>query len=270
MPVKFHGHVGGLARMHRAGACMMIAVIGLAGGAAASAQSNTLFGGRKVTRPPAPTTQPASPPPRPAEGPGARAGAIPVESTPPPNAVLLSASPIAVRKPEPQKVGVNDQVTIIVRESKTALSDSSFSAKRDWTHEWALNEWIRLTSAGVLAPALFQQGRPSVAFEALNDVDNSGSYDRKDELTTRIQATVIDVKPNGALTLEATKEILVDEEGYRIRLTGDCRSQDLTPQNTVLSTQVANLGVEVTHRGGVKDAAERGWLQKFLDAVKPF
>ncbi|MBK9129118.1 MAG: flagellar basal body L-ring protein FlgH [Phycisphaerales bacterium] len=244
----------------------------------AHAQRNTLFGGGRIA-PPAPTSQPAVRPANPVAARGLtgspaiarlRAANGAGGQKPKPNEMLLVVSPIAVDAPEPEKIKVNDQVTIIVRESKTATSDSKLESKRDWQHEWALEEWIRLSGVVGLAPAQFQAGRPSVLFKYKNDWSGDGKYDRKDELTTRIQATVIDVKPNGVLTLEATKGIQIDEEGYTIRLVGECRSRDVTPQNTILSTQVAGLSVDVKHTGAVKDAAERGWLMKALDFLKLF
>jgi len=70
--------------------------------------------------------------------------------------------------------------------------------------------------------------------------------------------------------LEATKVIDIDEEGYRISLTGTCRGQDVTPQNTLLSTQIADMVIDVKHNGAVRDATRRGWFQRGLDLLRPF
>jgi flagellar L-ring protein precursor FlgH len=53
-------------------------------------------------------------------------------------------------------------------------------------------------------------------------------------------------------------------------LTGTCRSEDITPDNTVLSTQIAELEIKVTNSGAVRDGSRRGWITRLLDIVRPF
>jgi flagellar L-ring protein precursor FlgH len=189
---------------------------------------------------------------------------------PSPNAVLLRFSPLAVRKPEPEKLRVNDLVTIIVRESKTVTTDGKMQTKKDWSVDSELTKWIRFSDVHGLVPAMQLEGKPAILFDWKNDYKGDGQYDRKDELITRVTARIIDVKPNGNLVLEARDEITVDSEGYIIALTGECRSRDITPQNTVLSTQITNRTIDVQHRGVVRDATKRGKIQRLIDFVNLF
>ncbi len=232
---------------------------------AAPAQDNSLR--RRPTA--APTSQPAdgaafAAAVRPAER------AAPRGARPRANTVLLAASPIAVAPPDPEQIEVERLVTIIVRESKTATTDSKMESKKDWSLDTALKEWIRYSDSDGLVPAKFTAGKPAVQFEHKDDYGTNGKYDRKDELTTRITARVIDVKPNGNLVLEARKTIKIDEEGYTITLTGVCRAEDVTPQNTVLSTQIGDPEIYVQHTGAVRDATRRGWAKRALDFLRPF
>jgi flagellar L-ring protein precursor FlgH len=191
-------------------------------------------------------------------------------AAPKPNALLLRSSPFAVARPEPIKIKVHDLLTIIVRESKTATTDSKLQSKKNWKLDTGLEEWIRLSNKHGVVPAKFEQGKPSVLFDFKNDYKGNGKYDRKDELTTRITARVIDVKPNGNLVLEARKSIAIDDEGYTITLTGECRALDVLPDNTILSTQIADPTIDVQHSGSVRDATRRGWLMRGLDFLRPF
>jgi len=137
-------------------------------------------------------------------------------------------SPFAVTKPEAEKIKVNDLITIIVRESKTVTSDSKLESKKDWKLDSALTKWICFNASQGIVPATFPDGTPAMALNWNNDYKGDGTYDRKDELTTRVTARVIDVKPNGNLVLEAKDEIRIDEEGYTISLVGECRGLDVT------------------------------------------
>lgn len=233
----------------------------------AAAQNNSLFSGNQRQGGPA-TSQPAyrsDPVPV-----GVRSTLAAERPETKPNAVLLHLSPMAVSKPEPLKIKVHDLLTIIVRESKTATTDSKLQSKKDWKVDTILDKWVRLTDENRLVPAKFEAGKPAAAFNLKNDYKGDGKYDRRDELTTRITARVIDVKPNGNLVLEATKQIAVDDEGYLITLTGECRSRDVTADNTVLSTQIADPEIIVQHSGAVRDATRRGWLMRGLDLLRAF
>ncbi|MBK9120357.1 MAG: flagellar basal body L-ring protein FlgH [Phycisphaerales bacterium] len=248
---------------------LALLVLGLA--APALAQRNSLFGGPAPEGPrPSPTTQPARGPGGTKEHATWQASLAAERIKPRPNGTLLRVSPFAVEVPEPEKVKVHDLVTIIVRESKSATTDGKMESNKNWSFDTELSKWIRLSGVAGLVPAQFPEGNPAALFDFKNKYGGDGKYDRKDELTTRVTARVVDVKPNGNLVLEASKVIEIDEEGFTITLTGECRAIDITPQNTVLSTQMAAPEIKVKHAGIVRDATRRGWLMRGLDLFRPF
>jgi flagellar L-ring protein precursor FlgH len=188
---------------------------------------------------------------------------------PPPNPLLLAVSPIAFEPPQPKVIEVNSLVTIIIRESRTSLNDAKMKSEKDWQTQATLARWFRLQDCNLVAQE-FPNGAPGIDWDFQNTYDTKGKYDRKDELTTRITARVIDVKPNGNLVLEARKRIKTGDEVLLATLTGECRSEDVTAANTVLSTQIADLEVERPDQGAVRDATTRGWLMRLFDFLKPF
>lgn len=238
----------------------------------ASAQSNSLFHdvGRGSSAS-VPTTQPA----------GGSAEVLLPPSTfivspramqddePPPNEVLLATSLFAVEAPQPRKIRVHDLLTIVIREEKRATSDSDLKVDRKWEITAELKKWIRINEQCKLVPQVFPAGNPALDLEYEDKYKGKGKVARKDSLITRVTATVIDVKPNGTLVLEAKKNIQVDEDRQIVTLTGICRSEDVTAQNTVLSTQLADARIEIQHTGPARDAARRGWLARLWDLVRP-
>ena len=244
-------------------------------GPTATAQSNSLLGGAHHNGHAAqgvPASQPAAldeAPPMFGTAVKARASLCADRPDPKPNAVLLRWSPMAVKGPDPEKIKAHDLVTIIIRESKTATTDSKMESKKDWQLESELSRWFGFNKDHDMVPAKLADGNLAATYKFQNDYKGDGTYNRKDELTTRITAQVIDVKPNGTLVLEATKEIAIDDEGYTITLTGECRSKDVTPDNTVLSTQLASPVIDVQHTGAVRDVMRRGWLMRALDLFHP-
>ncbi len=185
-----------------------------------------------------------------------------------PNPVLLAASPFAVEAPAPRTIEVNSLITIIIHESRTSLNDAKMKSEKDWEMQAALSKWFRLDQDDHLV-AQNLEDKPGVDWTFENSYEGKGKYDRKDELSTRLTARVIDVKPNGNLVLEARKRIKTGDEILLATLTGECRSDDVTAANTVLSTQVADLQIEMPDVGAVRDATTRGWLMKAFDFLKP-
>ena len=88
--------------------------------------------------------------------------------------------------------------------------------------------FAKLTLLGNTSPI-----QPEAKFEASRDFKGQGEYDRADTMVTRLEAEVIDVKPNGMLVVEARQHIKIDEEEITETLTGSCRVQDVDAANSV-------------------------------------
>jgi flagellar L-ring protein precursor FlgH len=100
--------------------------------------------------------------------------------------------------------------------------------------------------------------------------EGDGEYERTDEVITRLTARVVDVKPNGTLALEARTHLANDDETVTITVTGYCRAEDVTADNSVLSTQMYDLRVAKKHTGEIRDASKKGLFTKGLDYLFNF
>lgn len=185
------------------------------------------------------------------------------------NPVYERYSIISTPPPLPKTYKVNDLITIIVRQSLQWEAEADMKTQRKWDIKSELEAFPKFTQGGVGA-STFRRGKPNLDYKFENKADNKGDASREDKLTTRLTAKIIDVKPNGQLVIEGRGKVTHDEETSEITITGTCRKEDVTPDNTVLSTQVADLDVAVKNAGALRRASERGWLQKMLDVVKPF
>jgi flagellar L-ring protein FlgH len=103
-----------------------------------------------------------------------------------------------------------------------------------------------------------------------NNFDGSGSTSRDESMTASITARVMEVLPNGNLVIEGTRKIRVNNETQNITLSGIIRRMDISPDNTVLSTYIANARIAYTGNGPVSDKQRPGWLARILDLVWPF
>src|SRR5690606_17736037 len=92
-----------------------------------------------------------------------------------------------------------------------------------------------------------------------------GSTTRGGSLNARMTAMVVDVLPNGNLVIEGRQTIIVNEEEQLIVVSGIVRPQDIAPDNTVLSTFVADATITYHGTGPLGDRQEPGLLTRLLN-----
>lgn len=100
--------------------------------------------------------------------------------------------------------------------------------------------------------------------------DGSGSTSRNETMTAAISARVVEVLPNGNLVIRGSRHVRVNHEDQIIVLSGIIRPEDISPDNTILSSFVADARIEYFGKGVVSDEQRPGWLARILDAVWPF
>ncbi|MEE8170106.1 MAG: flagellar basal body L-ring protein FlgH [Phycisphaerae bacterium] len=181
---------------------------------------------------------------------------------------LNQASFIAVLAPPPRTFQLNDLISIVVIENMQRRSDNQNQQSREVEFEWMLEQWFRISGGNWLQQD-FGGGTPEIDMSFDDSRTGNVRSNRRDSLRTRITARIIDVKPNGTLLLEASRTIIYDEDEQVVTLTGYCRSEDVTGDNSVLSTQMHDLKLYTNNTGQVRDGWRRGWLLKVLDYIRP-
>jgi len=176
-----------------------------------------------------------------------------------------------VTAPKPKSYVKNDLITILIDEQSTSTTTADADQEKKLNFNASLEHFIDMTQLYGLR--LQTSPRSPIAQVDLNANPKwkaQGSYDRADKLAAKITATIIDVKPNGVLVLEAKKTVTKDNEVTTIVLTGNVRTIDVTTSNTVLSSQLADLIVSMKNDGDVKDSTTKGWIPRLLDTVFAF
>lgn len=189
----------------------------------------------------------------------------------PPNEDLAAMSMMYIEPPKPRRFEINQQVMILVDENSQSQSKESLETNKNATMDASIKKAPSLVALldGHLQEAT---GSPltSLSTSDQQKYKGDGTYQRNDRFTARITATVIDVKPNGLMVLEARKSITTNGETQTIVLSGTCRREDVTNANTVLSSQLADLTIVQKTEGDLKDNASKGWITRVLEAVFSF
>jgi flagellar L-ring protein precursor FlgH len=164
---------------------------------------------------------------------------------------------------KPRSIG--DVIFIDIVESSAASVSSSAKNDREGS---ALSGAV--IGAAPLPPNI--AGGAAAIFGALGTrkFDGKGSTERKSALRARIAARVIEVLPNGDLRIEAEKQLKINKEEERLTLSGLVRRRDVSLDNAVLSTSVADLIVQLNGKGVASANNAPGWLTRLLEKIAPF
>lgn len=169
----------------------------------------------------------------------------------------------------PRTFKPGDLITVIVREQRRYEADSELETKRKFDLTSEIEAFIRPINSGIGA-ATFRRGKPNIDYAFNQKLKSEGDATREDRLTLRLTARIVDVKPNGQLVIEGKARVIHDDEVSNITITGICRKEDVTPDNTILSTQIAEKVIKVDNQGALRVASSRGWLHKLMDMITPF
>ena len=181
---------------------------------------------------------------------------------------------LAVEQAKPKHYKKNDIVTVIVEENSDSTSDGTGNSKKTQAFDLALQQFLQVAISQSGVPTVGSVGNPSnlpeIKFNYNNDRQATAEQDRSDTFSARISAMVVDVKPNGTMVVQATKQIAIDKEQQTFTLSGTCRVEDIQVDNTILSNQLADLRLSKMTKGSVHDGTKSGWLSGFIDKFSPF
>lgn len=186
------------------------------------------------------------------------------------NRQIGGQSYFAVTPPRPRTYAKHDLVTVIIREQSEFKSEGTSEFQKDARLQARIDEFLSIDFSNFGFKQIVGSEKPQIDLRGSRDFNGEGEVERKDSLTARLQAEVVDVKPNGNLVLAARKRLRTDDEIQEFILSGTVRAEDISADNTVLSTQIYDLNLEKTHTGGIRDSTKRGWMPRFVDWLNPF
>lgn len=94
----------------------------------------------------------------------------------------------------------------------------------------------------------------------------SGDADRSNSLTGQISVSVAEILPNGILRIRGEKWLTLSEGDEYIRIRGLVRPQDISPENVVFSSKVADARISFGGTGSLNNATKEGWGTRILNS----
>ena len=148
-----------------------------------------------------------------------------------------------------------DIVTVLVTESSALNRQAETNTKKESTNSASLSSFF-----GAHLGAM-----PQYAFDGTNEHKGSGSITRSDEVTAKVAARVVKVLPSGNLIIEGRRAVRANDETQYLAISGVVRSEDITPANTILSSQIADAEIVLEGKGVLAEKQRPGLLNRFAD-----
>ena len=153
-----------------------------------------------------------------------------------------------------------DIITILLVEKTRASKSNSASKDR--------NGGFSLTPP---TTGLFSLFSPSdVATGGSQNFSGTGSADQSNSLQGQISVTVAESYSNGTMLVRGQKLTSLNRGKEHTQFSGLIRAIDVSPDNTIPSTKVADARIIYGGTGEIASASKQGWLQKFFSFISPF
>jgi flagellar L-ring protein FlgH len=102
--------------------------------------------------------------------------------------------------------------------------------------------------------------------------DGNSQFNSQRGFVDQFTVTVIDVLPNGNLLVGGRRQVQIEGDDRSLVLTGIVRGIDVASDNSVSSSNVANLEIkyEGSEKAGDKKFLNQGWLGKKVNKLWPY
>ncbi len=147
---------------------------------------------------------------------------------------------------------VGDILTIIINEATTQSTNKSTSNSKAGSVNLdagiGIFDFLRAASAS-----------SSDSFKA------NGSATATNRVTAQVTVTVTEVMPNGNMVIEGEQSIWQGKNEHKIALRGIVRKDDISPNNTIPSTKVADTTMKFNGKGPLNAKQRQGILTQILN-----
>jgi flagellar L-ring protein precursor FlgH len=183
-----------------------------------------------------------------------------VPPPPPTDGAIYSAGRDMGLIENPVARNVGDILTVVLNEEtaaqKTATTTTSKSTNDTLPGMTLLGKAVTLHGVPITTNNIADQTK----------FDGEGASKQSNSLTGFVTVTVVKVLPNGNLYVRGEKRIGINQGDEYIRLTGVIRPIDLSPDDSISSSKVANARITYSGKGAVADSNAQGWLSRFFNS----
>lgn len=147
---------------------------------------------------------------------------------------------------------VGDILTIIISESTSTSTSKNTSNSKEGEQSMA-------AGAGIFRGIMGGTASQEDSFKA------TGSSTNTNRVNANITVTVVEVLPNGNLVIEGTQSIWQQNNENKITIRGIVRPDDISINNTVLSSRVSDATLKFDGKGPLNAKQRQGILTQIFN-----
>lgn len=167
---------------------------------------------------------------------------------------------------------VGDLVTVIIEESSAVKREATQESGKgstgggkasfqhptvETTDEVINGPWNKITL-------------PEFSWDLKHNFTGGGQLSSKEDFTSTMSARVLDVLPNGNLLIEGKRTVRLQREHVEVTLSGLVRPKDITSDNTVLSSRLADASIRYDTAGPIVQDQQRGLFLRLVNWLNVF
>lgn len=167
-------------------------------------------------------------------------------------------------------VGRGDILTVVIEIDESAEISNATDRSRSASQELGIPQLLGL-------PQRIDRRTPdgaslasAVSVNSQGTATGNGNVRRNEKLELRIAAAVVEVLPNGVLSIVGNQEVRVNFELRELLVTGFVRPADITRQNEITYDKIASARISYGGRGQITDVQQPRYGQQALEAILPF
>lgn len=170
-----------------------------------------------------------------------------------------------------QRAGkIGDILTVQIDISDKATMDNTTERERSGSEDSNLTNYLGIESS--LANIFPNAVDPSALtnYGSNSATSGSGSVDRSESVSLTVAAIITQKLPNGNLVIQGRQEVRVNFEVRELLISGVVRPEDISNDNMIKHTQIAEARVSYGGRGQITDLQQPRYGQQLYDIVFPF
>ena len=155
---------------------------------------------------------------------------------------------------------VGDILTITLLEKTQAKKADDLNTQKDTAMS------AEVPSLFGLAASTLTGQSPRTSLASSRKFTGAGAADQSNSLSGNISVTVVDVLPNGNLSVRGEKRVTLNQGDEFIRLSGIVKPVDIASTNIITSDKVADVTIMYVGEGAMADVSKMGWAARILNS----
>jgi flagellar L-ring protein precursor FlgH len=165
---------------------------------------------------------------------------------------------------------VGDILTVLITIDDNANITNDTTRERKTSNNMGISHFLGLeNSLGRILPKAFDPAN-AIQTNADSQLTGTGQIQRQDKINLTIAAVVTKVLPNGNLVIQGKQEVKTNNDLRELTVAGIVRPEDISSQNTITHTQIAEARIAYGGRGDMVRTNTAPGGQALLETFSPF